>query len=152
MNLEPAYDILQKAILQVDNQHAIFFEGVTWDFFEVGFSKVPGGAEYQNRSVLSYRYYQPPDFKNFAARMQDLTRLKCGGFLTELLAVGTSDKFKNMFEILDLADQCKQIWHGWKYKHYPDKNNNGSSDVLVQNISCTYPQAVAGNIQNYYFN
>ena len=156
LNLEPAYDVLQKAIREVDDVHNIFFEGVTWDFFEVGFSKVPGGAEYQNRSVLSYHYYEPPDFSktlDFAARMQDLKRLKCGGFLTELLTVGTTDKFKNMFEIMDFADQYKQSWHGWEYKPYPE-NSNGShpSDVLVQNTSRTYPQAVAGNIQNYHFN
>ena len=49
LNLQPAYNILQKAIRKEDEQHNIFFEGVTWDFFEVGFTKVPGGTEYQNR-------------------------------------------------------------------------------------------------------
>ena len=49
LSLQPAYNTLQKAIRKEDEQHNIFFEGVTWDFFEVGFTKVPGGTEYQNR-------------------------------------------------------------------------------------------------------
>ena len=48
-NLQPAYEIVQKAIREIDDQHNIFFEGVTWDWFKVGFTKVPGGDNYQNR-------------------------------------------------------------------------------------------------------
>ncbi|XP_066919761.1 endoglycoceramidase-like [Clytia hemisphaerica] len=159
LNLEPAYDVLQKAIRQVDDQHAIFFEGVTWDFFEVGFSKVPGGAEYQNRSVLSYHYYEPPDFSktlSFAARMNDLKRLKCGGFLTEMLVV--DEGFDAMYEMFDLADKYKQSWQGWDYHRPPNAKNNQKwkgtvpNHIVVQNTSRTYPQAVAGNIQIYHFN
>ncbi|XP_066919762.1 endoglycoceramidase-like [Clytia hemisphaerica] len=164
LNLEPAYDVLQKAIRQVDDQHAIFFEGVTWDFFDVGFSKVPGGAEYQNRSVLSYHYYEPPDFSktlSFAARMNDLKRLKCGGFLSEMYTVGKD--FEGMYEMLDLADKYKQSWQGWMYKPYgcikmnlacenSTNHSGGPGEIVVQNTSRTYPQAVAGNIQNYHFN
>ena len=159
LNLEPAYDVLQKAIRQVDDQHAIFFEGVTWDFFEVGFSKVPGGADYQNRSVLSYHYYEPPDFSktlSFAARMNDLKRLKCGGFLTEMLVV--DEGFDAMYQMFDLADKYKQSWQGWDYHRPPNADNNKKWDgtvpnhIVVQNTSRTYPQAVAGNIQSYHFN
>lgn len=164
MNLEPAYDIIQKAIREVDQNHAIFFEGVTWDFFDVGFSKTPGGTEYQNRSVLSYHYYEPPDFSktlNFAARMEDLNRLKCGGFLTEFYTVGKD--FEGMFKMFDLCDQYKQSWMGWMYKPYGcikehlacDNETNHSGfpgEIVVQNTSRTYPQAVAGYTGTFHFN
>lgn len=39
----------------------IFFEGVTWDDFGVGFEEVPGGNDYVNKSVLSFHFYVPPD-------------------------------------------------------------------------------------------
>ena len=143
--------------------HNIFFEGVTWDFFAVGFSQVPGGEIYQNRSVLSYHYYEPPDFSktlNFAARMEDLERLKCGGFLTEMYTVGKD--FESMHKMFDLCDKHKQSWHGWMYKPYgcieqhlacdnTTNHSGGPGEIVVQNTSRTYPQAVAGNIESYSF-
>lgn len=161
LNLQPTYDALQKAIRQVDDQHNIFFEGVTWDFFEVGFTEVPGGKQYQNRSVLSYHYYEPPDFSkklNFEARLLDLKRLKCGGFLTEMFTVGTD--FNSMFEMFDLCDKFKQSWHGWMYKSYGCVEQNlgclnmsspGKESIQVANTSRTYPQAVAGHTHSYTF-
>ena len=88
-NLGPAYEILANAIRQQDNDHCIFFEGVTWDDFGVGFQSVPGGQQYQNRSVLSYHFYTPPGGpdlsldQSFSARKRDMKRLKCGGMMTE---------------------------------------------------------------------
>lgn len=162
-NLQPAYDVLQKAIREVDDLHNIFFEGVTWDFFEVGFTHVPGGELYQNRSVLSYHYYEPPDFSktlNFDERMDDLKRLRCGGFLTEMYTVGKG--FDDMYEMFDLADQHKQSWHGWMYKPYgcikqflacDNKTNHSGApgEIVVQNTSRTFPQAVAGYTTAYKF-
>ncbi|XP_057303553.1 endoglycoceramidase-like isoform X2 [Hydractinia symbiolongicarpus] len=162
LNLQPAYDVLQKAIREVDELHSIFFEGVTWDFFAVGFTKVLGGAEYQNRSVLSYHYYEPPDFSktlSFAARMEDLKRLKCGGFLTESLTVGND--FTDMYKIFALCDKYKQSWHGWEYygdttqNLKPNSNlshNKFTKNIVLANLSRTYPQAVAGNTESYSFN
>ena len=169
LNLEPAYDTLQKAIRTVDQRHAIFFEGVTWDFFAVGFSKVPGGDSYQNRSVLSYHYYEPPDFNkkfDFEVRMEDLARLRCAGFVTELLTVGSTSKdWSDMTKLFDLTDQHQQSWMGWSYKPYGCSktlrgcktkslhSEDGELDViLVQNTSRTYPQAVAGYTKRFSFN
>ena len=161
LNLQPTYDALQKAIRQVDDQHIIFFEGVTWDFFDVGFTEVPGGKLYQNRSVLSYHYYEPPDFSkslNFEARMLDLERLKCGGFLTEMYTVGTD--FKSMYDMFDLCDKYKQSWQGWMYKPYGCITQNlaclnmsfpGKESIQVANTSRTYPQAVAGRTHSFSF-
>jgi len=163
INLQPAYDVIQKAIREVDENHLIFFEGVTWDFFEVGFTHPPGGESYQNRSVLSYHYYEPPDFSkklDFNARMDDLQRLKCAGFLSEMYAVGKD--FASMHELFDLCDQYKQSWHGWMYKPYGcidlhlgcDNTTNHSGapgEIVIQNTSRTYPQAVAGLTKYYKF-
>ena len=147
LNLQPAYNSLQKAIREVDTKHNIFFEGITWDWFGVGFTKVPGGSAYQNRSVLSYHYYSPPDFSkehNFEARMEDLKKLKCGGFLTEMFTSGKG--FTEMYELFDLADEKKQSWQGWSYNR-----NTDESSITVEDTSRTYPQAVAGNTISYKF-
>jgi len=161
LNLQPTYEALQKAIREVDNEHLIFFEGVTWDFFSVGFDKVPGGEAYRNRSVLSYHYYEPPDFSktlNFEARKYDLERLKCGGFLTEVFTAGPD--FDAMHKMFELADKYKQSWQGWMYKPYScvklflaceNMTRPGKPDIVVQNISRTYPQAVAGKTKSYNF-
>ena len=43
------YDRIAKAVRAVDDDRLIFFAGVTWDDFGVGFSHPPGGAEYAER-------------------------------------------------------------------------------------------------------
>lgn len=164
MNLEPTYEALQKYIRAEDDQHIIFFEGTTWDFFSVGFDKVPGGENYRNRSVLSYHYYEPPDFSktlNFHARQIDLERLKCGGFLTEMYTVGSD--FDSMYKMFDLCDEYKQSWHGWMYKPYgciemflacenETNHSGGRGEIKLNDTSRTYPQAVAGRTKEYRFN
>ena len=167
-NLGPAYEVLQKAIRKYDQSHNIFFEGVTWDFFAAGFKEVPGGAEFQNRSVLSYHYYEPPDFNKkyqFEVRAEDLKRLKCAGFATELLVVSDTQKGLNdMYELFDICDEHMQSWTGWDYKPFYSHLACKESDTLcldkasslnhiyVQNTSRTYPQAVAGYTKGFRFN
>ena len=166
MNLGPVYEVLSKAIRQHDDEHCIFFEGVTWDDFGVGFNSVPGGDEYRNRSVLSYHYYIPPSIEvieNFEARKADLERLKCGGMLTEFLT--SAGKIEPMFETMIAADFYLQSWIGWDYKAYhpsrpslkgdrccPLWNGTGLNQIYVQNTTRTYPQAVAGNTVKFSFN
>ena len=166
-NLAPAYDALQKAIRRYDLRHNIFFEGVTWDFFAAGFKQVPGGFEFQNRSVLSYHYYEPPDFNKryqFEVRAEDLKRLKCAGFATELLVVSDTQKgLNNMYELFDICDEHMQSWTGWDYKPFYAHPACNESDrtcmdkasslghIYVQNTSRTYPQAVAGYTKGFRF-
>ena len=40
--------------------YSVLFESVTWDVLTVGFDRVPGGATFSDRSVLSYHLYVPP--------------------------------------------------------------------------------------------
>ena len=151
-NLAPAYDALAKAIQQVDGKHCIFFEPVTWDDFGVGFENVPGGADYRNRSVLSYHYYVPPDFSsnfNFAIRMRDLEKLKCGGMLTEF-HTNAASSVKEMFQVMRDADLSFQSWLGWEY--YSSKSTTAKGPVArIYNTSRTFPQCVAGHVIDLMF-
>lgn len=65
-NLQPAYDVVADAIREVDDETVIMYEPVTWGMiFDTrkiaslgsGFTHVPGGAQYANRSAYSYHYY-----------------------------------------------------------------------------------------------
>jgi len=146
----------------INSQHLIFFEPTTWDDFGVGFDKVPGGEDYRNRSVLSYHFYVPPDidvYESFIARMIDLERLGCGGFLTEYaIGHGYPDAINSVAET---ADFFLQGWTGWEYKAYVGMTGwgwglffpNGSIDYSVVNVvSRTYAQAVAGTSNFMSFN
>ncbi|XP_065883588.1 endoglycoceramidase-like isoform X2 [Dysidea avara] len=59
-NLANAYDVVNHEIRKYDDQHCVYFEGVTWGYLSDGFEEVPGGTAYCNRSVLSYHFYEPP--------------------------------------------------------------------------------------------
>ena len=64
-NLLPAYDKVAASIRAVDDETVILFEPTTWGmifksadrFAGPGFSHVPGGSEYANRSAYSFHYY-----------------------------------------------------------------------------------------------
>mmetsp|Transcript_16786 Transcript_16786/g.33483 ORF Transcript_16786/g.33483 Transcript_16786/m.33483 type:complete len:497 (+) Transcript_16786:14-1504(+) len=62
-SLMPSYDVVSAAIREVDQDHLIFYEPVTWGMIfngEVsgsGFDRVPGGSEWSDKSVLSFHYY-----------------------------------------------------------------------------------------------
>lgn len=151
VNLQQMWDVGAAAIRTVDTDHAIWFEGVTWDWFNVGFKHVPGGDAWQNKSVLSYHFYVPPDFNaqvQVNARMADMQRLGCGGFLTEL----SPDP-----AVFDVMDQYKQGWLIWEYKPFVGYKTgyassiwytNGSMNVqMASELSRTYAQVVAGVTQ-----
>jgi endoglycosylceramidase len=159
-NLARMWDAGAAAIREVDAEHAVFFEGVTWDDLGVGFAAVPGGAGWANRSVLSYHYYAPPDVGGPAfelvVRLKDMKRLGCGGMLTEF-GVMTCDGCGNTAPtaVMDAADAAKQSWLFWEYKPGPTPltgntltlwNADGTVNHTVAAIvSRTYAQAVAGD-------
>ncbi|XP_046846995.1 endoglycoceramidase-like [Xenia sp. Carnegie-2017] len=151
--LSPVYDNLAKAIRTVDKDHCIFFEPVTWANFGAGFDHVPGGENYQNKSVLSYHFYVPPNFDvdlDFMERMKDIEKLKCGGMLTEF-ATQPKGCPNLMFKIMNRADYTFQSWLGWEY--YSSKRSTPlSSTARIYNTSRTYPQAVAGHVIDLSFN
>eukprot|EP00750_Incisomonas_marina_P017671 INCI2329.2.p1 GENE.INCI2329.2~~INCI2329.2.p1 ORF type:complete len:340 (-),score=46.71 INCI2329.2:781-1800(-) len=62
-NLQPMYDYIAKAIRPVDEEHIIFYEPVTWGMIfngtvsGSGFTQVPGGPDFRNRSAFNFHYY-----------------------------------------------------------------------------------------------
>lgn len=117
INLEPFYSIIHDAIRTVDKDALVFFESVTWDNFKVGFTAPPGGAEYANKSVLSYHHYHDvnllPIAKTFQERIADVSRLNCGLMMTEFDIAYYGDH--NMFKLinsLNVADEYLQSWIG----------------------------------------
>ncbi|GMH47457.1 hypothetical protein TrVE_jg4863 [Triparma verrucosa] len=62
-SLMPSYDVVSDAIREVDEDHLIFYEPVTWGMIfngkvsGSGFDRVPGGEKWKDKSVLSYHYY-----------------------------------------------------------------------------------------------
>lgn len=85
-NLQPFYDIIQKAIRDVDQKHLIFFESITFDDVRTGFTRVPGSADLANMSVLAYHYYRPPNLavrQTLTERERERKLLNCGSFITE---------------------------------------------------------------------
>ena len=68
--------------------------------------------------------------------------------------------FDSMYKMFDLADEYKQSWQGWMYKPYGcvkeflacyNETKPGHKHIVVQNLSRTYPQAVAGHTKSYSF-
>ena len=68
VKLQPAYDRINKAVREVDDDVLIFFAGSTFGDLGSGFTHPPGGSEYANRSVLSYHYVSAPlyDFSRYS--------------------------------------------------------------------------------------
>lgn len=164
-NLQPFYNTLNTQIREVDDQHIIFFEPITWDITPVGFDQVPGGANYQNRSVLSWHYYcwtfdsdmnpirwgvcEVEKEDMFILRSRDISRLGGGGFLTEFgLCSGANNASKyECTTVMDKADQYLQSWTYWDYSDGAFYDSNGQPlQYLMEEFSRTYARAVSGTI------
>ncbi len=161
-NLEPFYDRVQKKIREVDDEHIIFFESVTFDdFIPVGFSSVPGGDNYKNRSVLSYHYYSNINLNlnlHMWSRNRDIVRLGGGGMVTEF---GIGNTEEEVTKFMNVSDNYLQSWIGWSYKHFAGITGDGGRDFYnddnsikwerVKIVSRSYPQAVAGETKRISF-
>lgn len=166
-NLLPLYDKIANAIRSVDNDTLIFFEPVTWGvrlngkYAGTGFTHVPGGDDYRDRSVLSYHYYciilslKPvpgndtipvydrvlcDDLEGPALLRSvqiDVRQLGSGSFLTEFGGCGDSQTCEDQVEWgLDAADGQLQSWAFW-------------GDILginatIKQLSRIYAPAIAG--------
>lgn len=101
-------DLVGQEIRSVDKKTLIFFEGITFDNFYVGFDDVPGGSEYKNKSVLSFHHYFPlpnifPLTVTMFERCRDAERLEVGMMLTE---------FDVMWETVSGVDNGYQVING----------------------------------------
>lgn len=176
--LQPLYQYLHKAIRNVDNEKIIFFEGLTIDYWQSGFTAPPGPAEYNDRQVLAYHIYCPIDNGNpkiivgcdaiddvfFQLRKKDSNRLGVGMIMTEF---GAAEDIKpdliKMTSLTDLADRHQQSWMYWQFKYYQDLttctpegeslyNADGTvCDDKLKVLSRTYPQATAGRLDAFHY-
>lgn len=113
LNLQPMYFYLNEQIRTIDDTHIIFYEPITWDVTPTGFTSVPGGNDYVNRSVLSWHFYCWTFDENnmnpinwgfcdtvlsddyFGMRVLDREKLGGASFLTEFgLCTGESSNSK----------------------------------------------------------
>lgn len=176
--LQPLYQHVHKAIRTVDDEKIIFFEGLTIDYWQSGFTETPGGTNYNDRQVYAYHIYCPVDNGNpkiivacdliddyfFALREKDSHRLGVGMVMTEFGAAEDihSDLVK-MSSLLDLADRHQQSWMYWQFKYYQDITTctpegeslyNADGTVCADKInvlSRSYPQATAGKLVSYHY-
>jgi len=74
------YQFLHDQIREEDTAKIIFYEGVTWDIWPIGFTSTPGGEEYDDRQVLSFLIFF---FKFFVMFVMTLS----GAILSHLLSI-----------------------------------------------------------------
>ena len=176
--LQPMYQHVAKRIREVDDEKIIFYEGLTIDYWPIGFQETPGGAEYDDRQALSYHIYCPLngtsaetevvcDVVNselFNNRQRDVERLGGGWLMTEF---GASRDIKgDMYALNYLCekmDMHQQSWMYWQYKYYNDittctpegealyLNNGTVAQDKLRVLSRTYPEVTAGTLLNYSF-
>ena len=182
-NLQPLYDALNDAIRRVDAETLLFYEPVTWGVvvngscMGSGFSSVPGGPDFRNRSVFSYHYYcwildvsrQHQDY-NFFDRavcdnllgplvfdtaMSNVRRLGGAAFMTEF-GLCDPDGRRNSTAtvecefVISLAERSAQSWTYWDSSFF-DGGGNIRQNV-VTTFARVYPQAVAGKLIRSVFN
>jgi endoglycosylceramidase len=176
--LQPMYQHVAKMIREVDDEKIIFYEGLTIDYWPIGFQETPGGSEYDDRQALSYHIYCPlsdPSVKAEAAcdvinselfnnRQRDVERLGGGWLMTEF---GASRDIKGDMYALNFLcekmDKHQQSWMYWQYKYYNDittctpegealyLNNGTVAQDKLRVLSRSYPEVVAGTLLDYSF-
>ena len=134
--LQPLYEYLHGIIRKVDDEKIIFFEGLTIDYWQNGFTQGPGGTAYNDRQALAYHIYCPfaepstvavelvckaVDEEFFSRREKDSERLGTGLLMTEFGA--TKDVLGDLISlerVASLADKHQQSWVYWQLKYYQD--------------------------------
>lgn len=177
--LQPMYQHLHNMIREVDSAKMIFFEGLTIDYWPVGFTAPPGPTpEYDNRQVLSYHIYCLPDPSGkvetalcsgansefFSMREKDAERLSVGMMMTEFGATMAKDNpLHDLDSLTKVADKHGQSWMYWQYKYFQDLttstpvgeslfNNDGSPSIEKLNIlTRPFPSAIAGHLGSFGF-
>jgi endoglycosylceramidase len=116
VNLQPTYDKVNTAVRKVDENVLLFIAGVTWGDLGSGFSAAPGGAAYANRTVMTYHYYQPPNFgalEQVGSHVREARRLGTAALMTETEAIWAPGKYDKNGNITDACDTHVQGWVDW---------------------------------------
>ncbi|KAJ3096887.1 hypothetical protein HDU97_005460 [Phlyctochytrium planicorne] len=156
-----------EGVRSVDPNAIIFIEGVTWDNFVVGFTEVPGGDAYKEKTAISFHHYNPPNLFNMnvtiVERLLDMERLGCGGMMTEFdmgyFGVGVYDPNMGGKNVPNIRRSSKAMekkfisYLGWSYNEYANitgdtsglKDYHGNIRPDMGDVySRTYATAVAG--------
>ena len=180
-NLQPLYGAINDVIREVDNVSIVFYEPVTWGVVfngsvsGTGFTEVPGGSLYANRSALSFHYYcwllapqskQPyPALtralcdsvlgpKVFEAISSDIRRTGGGSFLTEF-GLCKPDGNENSTETIEcefVLQQADQHVHSWTYWDSAFFLGNGSIDTIaVRPFARPFARSVHGRVKKIKF-
>jgi endoglycosylceramidase len=165
-NLQPLYAALAAAIRDHDDEQLLFYEPVTWGMefpsdsnstvvaklLGSGFTDVPGGHHYRNRSVLSFHSYVPAWDTGVVldAIAADVRGLGGSSFMTEWGIC--DDKLGECTRIMELCD-------GDRFQSWCD--DGGGLGVAawvpppagyVDILSRTYARAIAGRPLNTSYN
>lgn len=166
-NLQPFYDVISNAIRKEDPNHLIFYEPVTWGMIfngtvsGSGFTHVPGGSEYADKSVFSFHYYcwwwtednnltrQTCDRmfgeKVFDQVQEDIRILGGAAMMTEW-GLGCDPTYGITDEcdpIMDLADSHLMSWTDWWWTG-PLMNGWHATPESIAIYSRTFAQSIAG--------
>jgi hypothetical protein len=85
-SLSPFYAPVFDAIRKIDEKTLIMYEPVTWgmifnnNVLGSGFTEVPGGSQYADRSILSYHYYCWWLYSNVNGTFDGLSKASCNKF------------------------------------------------------------------------
>ena len=70
------YEYINSRIRAVDDQKIVMYEGLTYDYFQSGFTQAPGGPQYNDRQAYSYHIYCP--LKNETTIEMTVNEFVCG--------------------------------------------------------------------------
>lgn len=121
VNLQPLYDRVNAAVRAIDEEVLFFVAGVTWGDLGSGFSAPPGGAAYGNRTVMSYHFYQPPQFSaksQVDSHVAEAVRLGTAAMMTETEAIWAGSYNKNDSDITGACSAKLQGWADWAWKSF----------------------------------
>ena len=179
-NLEKMYDHVAPRIRDVDDRHIIFFEPVTWGMIfngkvmGTGFTHVPGGLDYRNRSALSFHYYCAtfdPNYSKepitrrftcdhligpdvFKAIKEDLADIGGASMMTEGMSCpAMNDNATNEEECWNVVGMLDE--HLFSWTDYSNSQGEGFestlTDAQLRLWSRTYARAIAGKPINMTF-
>eukprot|EP01017_Pseudomicrothorax_dubius_P025321 TRINITY_DN2721_c0_g1_i3.p1 TRINITY_DN2721_c0_g1~~TRINITY_DN2721_c0_g1_i3.p1 ORF type:complete len:511 (+),score=85.82 TRINITY_DN2721_c0_g1_i3:24-1556(+) len=166
--LQPLYEKVHAAIRANDDKKIIFFESMVENIGVGGFTKGPGGPQYNDRQVLSFHIYCSPSgdpkqrpscdaFSKTFYTWRKLLRMRLGvaGFVTEFGAVTNStEAIDNLYDMTDMADADLLSWTYWQYKYYWDITTAAvprEAEALFDKDGNYYPEKVKALARPYIY-
>ena len=166
-NLARMYAHVQSSVREVDDETIIFFEPVTWGMLfdgkiaGSGFTQVPGGAAYRNRSAFSFHYYCQTFSRTghgplcddvtgplvFEAVKRDLAQMGGGTMMTEGLSCD-DDAMEECQFVANRLDEHLFSWTDYAVSQGDTRNPSPKREMMWARA---YARAVAGTPLNMSF-